>query len=65
VFIKLVLDQIRQNISNVLVSTGKPSSGGVVSSFENFRKHSQIWKIPIVVALFDFVIEKGSAVSLL
>jgi hypothetical protein len=32
----------------------------VASFFENFRKHSQIWKVSIVVALFDFWIEQGS-----
>jgi hypothetical protein len=53
-FLKLVLNQIRQSIDLVLVSTGNPSNDGVASFFENFRKHSQIWKVSIVVALFDF-----------
>jgi hypothetical protein len=33
--------------------------------FLSIRKHPQIWKVPIVVALLDFWIEKGSVLDLL
>jgi hypothetical protein len=61
---KLISDQIRQSIDLVLVSTGKLSSGGVVSSFWAFENILKFGKFQYV-ALLDFAIEKGSVVSLL
>jgi hypothetical protein len=59
------LDQHRQSISHILVLTGAPSVGVALSLSENVGKHHRSSKLRILLALFNFFIQKMSLISLL